>query len=80
VTSSGEAVSSINGVKRMGMLTTHYGRQGVCRRPPAVGTGYTDGDRRRLLVGQDLVGHCPITVGTDWPSAQTAVPTVLSSA
>jgi hypothetical protein len=63
----------------------HYGRDGVCRRPPAVGTaqkavGCADGDPRRSVVGTVLVWDCPITVGTDWPSAQIVVPTVLPSA
>jgi uncharacterized membrane protein len=35
----------------------------------AVGTGCADGDRRHSIVGIVLVGDCPITVGTDWPSA-----------
>jgi uncharacterized membrane protein len=61
----------------------HYGRAPVCRRLPAVGRakkavgiGCADGDRRRSVVGIVLVGDCPITVGTDWPSAQIVVPTV----
>jgi hypothetical protein len=46
----------------------------------AVGTGYADGDRRHSIVGTVLIGDCPVTVGTDRPSAQIVVPTVKRSA
>jgi hypothetical protein len=57
-------------------LRNHYGRAPVSRRLPAVGTaqmavgtGCADGHRRHSIVGIVLVGDCPITVDTDWPSA-----------